>query len=285
MFTTRNQQAFTEGATPESKSSRRYQSVFSGSGHKDLLTLFVLGTAVLQVFVFFGVGLTMIWTARLSRKPAPTLVQMQDGTAVEVSPIPALERTPETIKRFVASNLTLLLSATGIKPQDGDASTNNSGTALTEKPRHDPGVDVTKDRFESGNKKIATTAWLASFSLEPTLREELLPKLAEVTPPSVFTGQIKVVLHVTHVSEPQLVTDEKRNILPGHWQVDVVATRYLFKSGNRIGEAKPVNKRVLVRSIYKFPHPLGERASDIEKAFYRVNQAALQIYSIADLTP
>lgn len=227
------------------------------------LPLFVLGSVGLQlvilVFLFVQAGAL----SRLSRQAAPTLVQMQDGQAIRVGAMEAQDRTPETIRRFVNDTLVLMFNWSGSLP----AATAEEAS----QPQPDPGLPVEMDR---GKGQVATASWQASFAFSEDFRQDFLKRVAELTPPGVFSGTTQVVMVVNHVSEPEVVGE-------GRWKVDVVAHLYVFDETNALGEAIPFNREVFVEAVTAPAVPDGE--TPLEQAIYAIRQAGLQIYAIREL--
>lgn len=227
------------------------------------LPLFVLGSVGLQVVILMGLFLQARALSRLSRQDVPTLVQMQDGQAIRVSPMGSRERTPETIRRFVNDTLVLMFNWSGSLP----ATTAEEAA----QPRADPGLPIDVER---GKRNIATASWQASFALSEDFRQDFLKRVAELTPPGVFTGTSQVVMVINHVSNPESVGE-------GRWKVAVVAHLYVFNEANALGQAIPFNREVFVEAVTAPAVPAGE--TPLEQAIYRIRQTGLQIYAIREL--
>jgi len=227
------------------------------------LPLFVLGSVGLQgtilVFLFFQAGALN----RLSHQKAPTLVQMQDGQAIRVAAMGSQERSPETIRRFINDTLLLMFNWSGSLP----ATTAEEAS----QPKADPGLPV---EIERGKRKVATASWQASFAFSEEFRQDFLQRVAELTPPEVFSGTTQVVIVVNHVSEPEAVGE-------GRWKLDVVAHLYVFSETNALGDAIPFNREVFVEAVTAPAVPDGE--TPLEQAVYSIRQAGLQIYAIREL--
>lgn len=232
----------------------------------DVLPMFVMGTMILQVVVVFVLLLEGAWLARLSKKPAPSLVQMIDGQAIQVAPMAHLDRTPETIRRFVSDTMTLMFNWSGTLPPET--------VEEARLPKKDPGVPV---KTAKGETKVATATWQASFALSETFRSDFVQKVAEMMPADVFgDSSTQVLLVVRRVSDPEEVEE-------GKWKVDLVSNLIVFNRGDRMGKAIAFNKEIFLMAVDPPAQPLGENASPLEQVAYRVRQAGLEIYAIRDL--
>ena len=169
------------------------------------MPLFVLGSVGLQLVILVILFLQAGALSRLSRQAPPTLVQMQDGQAVRVAAMDAQDRSPETIRRFVNDTLVLMFNWSGSLP----ATTAEEAS----QPKADPGLAIEGER---GKQKVATASWQASFAFSEDFRQDFLQRVADLTPPDVFTGGTQVVIAINHVSDPAIAGD-------GRWKVDVVA--------------------------------------------------------------
>ena len=227
------------------------------------LPLFVLGSVGMQLVILSVLFLQASALSRLSRQAAPTLVQMQDGQAIRVAAMGSQERSPETIRRFVNDTLVLMFNWSGRLP---------TATAdEASQPKSDPGLPV---EVERGKRKVATASWQASFAFSEAFRQAFLQRVAELTPPGVFSGTTQVVMVVTHVSHPEEVGD-------GRWKVDMVAHLYVFNDANALGKAIPFNREVFVEAVTAPAVPDGD--TPLEQAIYHIRQAGLQIYAIREL--
>ena len=229
----------------------------------DLLHLFVLATAGIQVLGLIWLSANTLAMYRMSNKPTPSLVQMSDGRPLRATPIGSTERTPATIQRFVGETFTLLFNWSGTLPPTTPEEIQN--------PKPDPGKKLAK-----ASNPIATASWQASFGLSEDFRTPFLTKIAELTPREVFTGSTKVVLITRHLSEPQLIE-------AGKWKMQVVGDLVFFNAQDNSGNSIPFNKEVFIRSVEAPSTPLGELATDLEKTIYGVRQAGLEIYAIREL--
>ena len=235
----------------------------------NILTLFVLATLGLQGLLFLQTTFNTIWIAKLSRKPAPVLVELVDGRSISVGANSSLYRSPEAIQYFVSQIATMLFSASGTLPSE------TSGFKKSLKPTLDLGIELKGNAFR-GKRKVTTAAWEASFALSEDFRSTFLPELAEITPTGVFNGITQTALVINHLSEPEQIEE-------GKWKVTMIANLYEFTAGDRIGKAIPVNKDIYVRAIYVTVQPLATSASEIQRAVYNARASGLEIYRFGDL--
>jgi hypothetical protein len=227
------------------------------------LPLFVLGSVGLQMVMLLLLFLQAGALSRLSHQEAPTLVQMQDGQPIRVAAMGSQERTPETIRRFVNDTLVLMFNWSGKLP----ATTAKEAS----QPKSDPGLPIEVGR---GKRKVTTASWQASFAFSEEFRQDFLKRVAELTPPGVFTGTTQMVIVVDHVSDPAEVGD-------GRWKVNVVAHLYVFNETNALGQAIPFNREVFVEAVTAPAIPAG--ITPLEQAIYSIRQAGVQIYAIREL--
>jgi hypothetical protein len=227
------------------------------------LPLFVLGSVGLQLVILVVLFLQAGALSRLSRQDAPTLVQLQDGQAIRVGTMGSRERTPETIRRFVNDTLVLMFNWSGSLPATTAEEANQ--------PRADPGLPI---EVERGRRNIATASWQASFAFSEDFRQDFLKRVAELTPPRVFTGTSQVVMVINHVGSPEVVGE-------GRWKVAVVAHLYVFNDANALGQAIPFNREVFVEAVTAPAVPDGD--TPLEQAIYSIRQTGLQIYAIREL--
>ncbi|WP_083636832.1 hypothetical protein [Leptolyngbya sp. 'hensonii'] len=232
---------------------------------KNYLAILAIGTLSLHVLICLFMLLLYGAYSRLSRKPVPTLVQLADGRAIKTAPLDAQERTPDTVRNFVATTLTLMLNWSGkLPPQTGEE-------ART--PKLDPGIPI--HTLQAGERRVATATWQATFALSERFRPEFLQKLAELTPPGVFTGSTQVALVPLEISYP-------KKVAVGKWKIKLVANLLVFNARDNVGKAIPFNKEIFVQAI-DTPNPPPETTT-LAQAIYTVRQAGLEIYAIRDLT-
>ena len=260
---------FQKGITPTKVKISKAQSFLKTSSN-NVLTLFVLATLGLQALLFLQTTFNTIWIAKLARRPAPTLVELQDGRSIQVGVIGSQERSALAIQNFTSQIATMLFSTVGTLDSDSKTPKNSLPTKL------DPGV-VLQGRAFRGNNKVTTAAWSASFALSEEFRKTFLYELADITPLGVFRGTTQTVLVISYLSEPELIET-------GKWKLNMIANLYTFEQGQKLGEAIPINKTIYLKAVYVSPQALLENASNIQRVIYKAREAGLEIYRFGDLT-
>ncbi|MEM8604254.1 MAG: hypothetical protein AAGF24_10515 [Cyanobacteria bacterium P01_H01_bin.121] len=232
----------------------------------------VLLTGALTALVLLLQLVLLFQFNTVANQPLPTLVQLQDGTATTVEPMAANERSPQVVREFVLSALTLLMNwDTVMTPPP----TPQQQAGLEEiVPVLDPGVTINLPEGE--NKQITTQAWQASFALSEDFRTAFLEQLARMTPATVFEGSTQVIFIPIQISEPQPVGE-------GEWQVNVVANLVRISQDNPQGKAIPFNKEVFVRTTDLPKPPNDPELSAIAKSIYQMRLAGLEIVALRDL--
>lgn len=170
---------------------------------------------ILGITSFLLIGLTAINSIRIANKPAPSLVQLNTGEAIQVEALPSNHREDQVIQTFVSNSLTSLFTFNGILPPT------TPEEAL--KPTPDPGIEITNPKTRQ-TSRIATSTYEASFALASDQREDFLYHMVEVTPQTVFSEGNQVVFVPSNISKPIAVKGKS-----GEWQVDVVATLFSFQ--------------------------------------------------------
>lgn len=221
-----------------------------------LFPLVLLCTLTLQIITLVIIAGQGFAIRALNNKQAPSLVQMNDGYAFRAKAVPADFRTDETIKAFVTGTLIQLFNWRGSLPvAEGE-------------PLRDPGIDI---ETTAGSQKVTTASATASFALAEDFRLPFLQRVADLTPPGVFTGQTQVVLVIDAVSEPE-------ELEPGKWQVTVLAHLNVFNSRNALQETIPFHRDIVVAVTTAPLVPEGE--TPLEQAIYAIRMAGLQITDI-----
>ena len=230
-----------------------------------LTSLGLAGTSlIVQLFLFLAY-------AQLARKPAPSLVQLNDGEAIAVQAMGSLERDPAVIQRFVTDSLILLMSWHNNLPAGRD-DYGNLG-----EPIEDQGVEVTDGNGD--RRRITTSAFQASFTFNEGFRQELVQLLAEMTPEAVFTSKVQSLLMFQAVTQPKLIE-------PGKWSLSVVGYLVQSKTGHADTQRIPFNKEVIVKAVDTPPLPGdGALSSPLEAAVSGIRQAGLEIELMQDLQP
>jgi hypothetical protein len=230
----------------------------------DTLALFAVATFGLHIITFFILILIYGSYSQLNKKPPPTLVQLETGSAIKVAPLGNRDRTPQVISRFVSDTMTLMMNWSGNLPP----------TTVEEnaKPKPDTGINI-GERGLRGNK-VASAAWQSSHALSEDFRKEFLKMLASMTPPGVFKGKTQVVLVPLSIQSPIKIEE-------GKWKIKMIANLTVFDRGNNLGEVIPFNKEIFVRAVEAPESPAN--VSGLAAIIYQVRASGLEIYAIRDL--
>lgn len=207
--------------------------------------------------------LTVTAISGLAKKPPAILTTLENGHPVPVMPVPAGQRTPESIKYFTVTILYELFSW-------DNRSEATSVLELTN-PQEDDGVIVSA---RGQQQKVPTNSWQASFAVSDSFRKELMQSIAELIPGDVFTGQMQVRLLFDEVSEPQPLSRE------GTWKV-VVKGGLNFLHGKTLTQVVPFEKEVYIEAINVPALPTTE--DETAQAIFAMRLAGLQIFHIDDL--
>jgi hypothetical protein len=249
-------------ATPV-KSDSKVTKLQVNTGTKNFVALLVLisvGFSGLTLLLQMVVVANVI---NLAKKPAPSLVQLSNGEAIKVQAISSQERSLEVVQRFTTESLILLMSWTNDLP-----STNGENKAV------DPGALV---KTQAGEKRITTSTFQASFTLNENLRDEVVKLLAEMTPVEVFSGNVKTTLKFQHVTIPSLVEQ-------GKWKITVVGTLLKYQRGRGDVTKVPFNKELIIQAIDTPALPKdGKFSNELETLVYTIRQAGLEIVSMKDI--
>ena len=214
------------------------------------------------------------YTRQITKKEFPSLVQLSSGETVEIGFEDPNYRSPEVITQFVTETLYYMMTMTSYGAGDGQVS------AL------DPSRQkATPIKIKIGNTQgaIAQSAWLASEALEPKFADTFRAKLAQMTPPDVFTGAEEIILKFDYVKPPVEVNDSNGNWL-GRWEVDVIANLKVFRLGSGEIRTVPFNKRVTLRPISTAHIHDVEQFGTLALALNASQRSGLQITDITDLT-
>jgi hypothetical protein len=219
---------------------------------QDLVPLAIVNLAL---FSAFNTLLFLFLAGKLHSlaNKSDTFVQLVDGQIYYISERESAYRYPAVIKKVVTDWLTLTFNWESKRPG--------------EKP--DEGRQV------ADNQKVTSSAYQASFLLEPNFRQASLLEIAKLTPAEVFTGDVRAVIVVSYLSEP-------REVSVGVWELDLVATRVVVsRSGGDV--SLPFNRTLKVKSVPIMT--LNSNATDEEKQIYSLRSAGLEIVDIKPFTP
>jgi len=234
----------------------------------NILTTFAIATFGLHLLTLTLLVFQGLKIRQLSLRKPPTFVQLIDGQPV--NKLDNLAREPETIRQFVSKTMISMFDWSGkLPPQTIEQ---------VSQPQKDAGIVIRT--ANGGNKRVATSSWLASFALSEDFRQGFLSTIAQITPSEVFAQNsnraISAKLLIKRVDPPQQIS-------PGQWRVSMVADLVQQKRGDKRKVIVPFNKDLLVRATDNFAYPLPQRATNLQKAIYSVRTDKLEIYEMRDL--
>ena len=233
------------------------------SSTADVLGIFAISTFGLHILTLFFLFLLYGSFSRLSKKPPPTLVELNDGKSVQVTSIGSKERTPTTILNFVKTTFTLMLNWSGTIP----ISNNDLGT---KKAKPDPGVNIKSLAGKEG--KVTVAAWEASYALSSDFRKEFVQLLAQMTPTGVFEQNTQVVFIPLSIQQPIQIS-------PGKWKVRMISNLNIFDTRTNIGEVIPFNKEIFIQAVEV---PGSSPSGGLELIIRNIRASGLEIYAIRD---
>jgi hypothetical protein len=223
---------------------------------KNLLAICFIALTVFNSLIF----LLMLFTAFRINKIAErkiTFAQLVNGETLYISEQERYWRYPTVIQKVV---------------RDWTMLTFNWDDKLAGTNERDQGILIEK------NKRIPTNAWFASLLLEPEFAKASLPKIADLVPPTVFSGQIRSTTIISYLSEP-------REIRLGEWEVDMIATRILIDRTTGRDQRIAFNRTFTLEAV-EIPHsPLGKTATVVEQKIYEMRSGGLEITQIAEFNP
>lgn len=245
-------------ANPRQKRKKAKKTLSKSLNVANYDTHLKLITFALSSFSALGVLWLGVSFNTLANRPAPVLVQTMDGPMV-VEAKDHLYRSPRQIQAFTQRTLTMLLSWNGQTVDEFGAI------------HKDKGVQV-------GKNSIPTLAYEASnaFAEDGQLRTNVLERLSKWVAPGYFNGTKEQRIKIGKISIPKEIEGK-----PGHWVVNVVATRYItVKADNKRQFEEPVrfNQTLYFRAVPPQTEPLPDTATPEEKAYYRIRQYGLEIY-------
>ena len=238
------------------------------------LYLFVMVAVALSGLSAFLTFVNVLYTRQITKKQFPSLVQTASGETIEIGFEDPAYRSPEVIQAFVADTLYHLMTMTSYGAGGAEVSSLN--------PNRQKAAPVKVKVGGTNTGAITQTAWLASEALESRFADEFRSKLAEMTPPDVFTGAEEIILKIDYLKEPVAVENDRGRWL-GEWTVDVVANMKVYRLGS--GEVKtiPFNKRVTVRPIAAPVIHDVEQFGELAIALNASQRSGLQIINIKDI--
>jgi len=202
------------------------------------------GIAIAGLLVLQVIG--VISLLFLATKPAPDLVQQDNGVMVRVRPLDQrIDSASDQVVSFLEDRLPRIYTWSGllIDPRDP------SGMAYV----NDPGVSVTTT---TGNKVlIPTTLYNEQFVFDEPLRESMLKRIAQM----IKDGAVDKKIFANNSAQPALATIYRfilrgkiqypQEVSTGRWRVRVAADIVLFSPTETLGiKQKPIAE--FVEDIY-----------------------------------
>lgn len=141
-----------------------------------------------------------------------------------------------------------------------------------------PGTNETDSGIKVNSKRVPTSTYFASLLMEPEFGKASLDKIADLVPSTVFSGQVRSTIIISFLSEP-------REIRPGEWEIDMIATRLMVDRSLGKDERIPFNRTFRIKAVEIQTAPLGDQASAFEQKVYEIRSAGLEINKITEFNP
>lgn len=235
---------------------------------RNILSTFAIATLGLHLFTLLFLIFQGFTIRQLSFKQSPTFTQLVDGRPAPTAP-DNLERDPEAIRDFVSKMMELMFNWSGTLPPQNI----EQATRLT----LDSGIVV---KTKGGSRKVATSSWVASFAISEDFRGEFLAKIAEITPPEVFSTNLKQGIAAQLIIKR---IDPPVKIEQGKWRVGMVADLVQVRRADSNRIITPFNKDFIVRAVDTFEYPLPNETTELQRAVYSIRAQKLEIMKIREL--
>ena len=141
-----------------------------------------------------------------------------------------------------------------------------------------PGTNETDSGIKVNSKRVPTSTYFASLLMEPEFGKASLDKIADLVPSTVFSGQVRSTIIISFLSEP-------REIRPGEWEIDMIATRLIVDRSLGKDERIPFNRIFRIKAVEIQTATLGDQASAFEQKVYEIRSAGLEINKITEFNP
>ncbi|VXD16820.1 hypothetical protein [Planktothrix paucivesiculata] len=141
-----------------------------------------------------------------------------------------------------------------------------------------PGTNETDSGIKVNSKRVPTSTYFASLLMEPEFGKASLDKIADLVPSTVFSGQVRSTIIISFLSEP-------REIRPGEWEIDMIATRLIVDRSLGKDERIPFNRTFRIKAVEIQTATLGDQASAFEQKVYEIRSAGLEINKITEFNP
>lgn len=140
--------------------------------------------------------------------------------------------------------------------------------------------EATTLMFTWSEKQPQQTVWqITSQLLSGSIQNKLSTQITQGIATNTFNNPIQGaegLLVIRHLSSPEKIGD-------GKWKIQIMANRLFFTGYDKIGEAIPFNKQILVRALDTNPIASPEAPTPLHSAVYQLGEARLQIYNICDI--
>jgi hypothetical protein len=233
--------------------------------NNDYLGLFLLAMTVTGILN--TVGLLWIGTMLngIAHRAASPIVQLADGSTINIQEMEGRTRTPASIKAFTTRTLVGLFSWNSYLPPESTEDIVN--------PKPDPGV-------KSGQTIIPTGVRNAAFALaeDQNFRVEFLKSISKlIADRNIFTRGTQVMFTPTEVTNPVSLGD-------GKWKLIVIGHTSIFDGTTKtLGESTPFAKEIYVKAVY-VPFATNRGKDDLSNAIAKA-RPGLEIYGMKDYVP
>jgi type II secretory ATPase GspE/PulE/Tfp pilus assembly ATPase PilB-like protein len=227
-------------------------------GQENQLTSSFFGVVIVTgILVLANLGLIVALIQANFRQS--TFVQLNDGTAVEVTEADVYTRRDEVIKETTKSFLTLLWEW------------NNKIPGSTDK---DPGFEFTANNQKY---KIPSTVYWASQLIEGSKSSALISEIVNQIPQNIFqTGESDI--HIQYLSTP-------RQIGKDTYEIDVIATTSLRLSG-QLDQKNTLKKTFVWQAVLPYLPLLGpENTSPLRRLSMNLRQSGLLLIEAKPFNP
>lgn len=232
------------------------------------LVIVCLGTSLLGLA--FNVGI-LIGIFQIASKPAPALVQLEDGSSIAVEAVGSLERTDKAIQAFINNIFSTTFTWTGAIPA-GD----KPGTFVVDK-----GIAIADAKGQTLGS-VTTPAWEATYAFDLNFREEFLRQLAQLIPQSVFTHRSDVAFIAIEIGQPEKVSQ-------GRWKVRLISNLFYTTGISKAEKIIPYNVDVYIRAVVPPIEPDGRlldtRSKTLAAQVDKYRRSAMQIENIVSYQP
>ncbi|MGB3204214.1 MAG: hypothetical protein WBB28_04435 [Crinalium sp.] len=222
---------------------------------KEILALCFVGIAGVQALILlFILFISVKINATANRKP--TNVQLLNGQTYYVSEKDQYWRYPTVIQKFV---------------RDWSQLTFNWDSKV-------PGTDEVDQGVKVGNKKVPSSTYFASLLMEPKFGKASLTQIADLVPTSIFSGGLRAAIIISYISEP-------REVKPGVWDVDMIATRLLVDRKTGSDERLEFNRTFRIKATDIQNPTFGKDTNVFEQKVYELRASGLEIQQLSEFIP